>query len=509
MHCKFRNAHVAALVLVVALCTALAAAFEITNKPPQRRTPKPGVSPMPLVNPLPLAPRPGKKEIHVRRFSAIPDFKNIGSKLVGLTPWKDDLYVSTSTSGGYIYKVTSDGVASLWFNVANRLKAETGRILDCRSGIHGGVRGIAFPPDFEKTGLFYISLMEERPKDYQNYTYFSDVANGANHDEPDSVVVEWRYNFAKKKPFWKSYRTVMRIGVPKLDHPIKQIVFQGKLLLIAHGDASTQQAVGGGGLRDDGLGKIIRINPKRRGKFPYRIPRGNPYIGNPVYKDELYAVGFRNPHNVCYSRRSGIYVTDVGRDNIEEVNIIKAGGSYGWPAREGTFVHLTKGGTGLGIGVEPLPADDAKFGYIYPNVQIGHFAPRGKKIYGQALAGSCPIENGSPLSGIFLYANFAEGGELYYSWINQMKKAVVTGPPDTLRQARVFNTSILFDHDGDVRTPPIEVRTLRDVIAADGERKPKRVDMRFGVGSQGQIYWTSKKNGAIYLITSSVPGASR
>lgn len=490
------------LFLVLSLCTS---AFEITKKPPRRKEPKPGSSPNPLTNPLKKRTRPGQVSFHMRKFAKIPDFKGIGSKIVGMTPWKRDLYVTTSTSGGYVYKVAPNGRVTLWFDLARRLKLETGRILDCRSGIHGGLRSIAFPPNFDKTGLFYVSMMEERPKDVSKVRYFGPKGSGTG---PDSVVAEWRYNFKLKKVFWGSYRTVMRIAVPVLDHPIKQISFQGNLLLIAHGDASTQQALGGGGLQNDGLGKIIRINPKKRGKAPYSIPRGNPFLKNPAWRNELYAVGFRNPHNLCNSKRHGLFVTDVGRDNIEEINIVKKGGSYGWPEREGTFKHLVAGGTGYGIGVSKLPADDAKNNFIYPAVQIGHFAPIGKKIYGQALAGSCPIENGSPLNGIFMYANFAEGGELYYSWLGDMKRAVTKGPPNKLTQATVFNATVFFDHDNDPRTRPLKLRSLRDVIEKDDTKNPNRVDMRFGVGSRGEVYWSSKKNGGIYQITSTLPGAT-
>lgn len=492
-------------VLLFAVLFQMVAAFEITGSPPQKPQPKPGESPQPFTNPLKTTPRAGKRPVHMRKFAKIPNFKGIGSKIVGMTGWKSDLYVTTSTSGGYVYKVTSAGRVSLWLDVGKRLKAETGRILDCRSGIHGGLRSIAFPPDFAKTGLFYLSLMEERPKDIRKFTYFGSPGDGTG---PDSVIVEWKYNFKKRKVVWGSYRNVMRIAVPVLDHPIKQISFQGRLLLITHGDASTQKAVGGGGLKNDGLGKVMRINPKKFGKFPYRIPSSNPFLKTTKWKNELYAVGFRNPHNLCYSRKHGMYVTDVGRDNVEEVNIVVPGGSYGWPKREGTFTHLVAGGTGYNVGVTKLPKNDAKFNFIYPAVQIGHFAPRGRKIYGQALAGSCPIENGSPLEGIFMYANFAEGGELYYSLLRDMKKAVTKGPPEKLTQAPVYNATIYFDHDNDRKTRPLKLRTLLDVIGKDDTKNPKRIDMRFGVGTKGEVYWSSKKNGGIYLITSTLPGAS-
>lgn len=413
------------------------------------------------------------------------------------------LYVCTSTSGGRIYKVSSKGVVSLWFDVQNAMRS-TGHTLSNYDKIHGGLRSVAFHPKFTQNGLFYTAVMEQKNWS-RKPQYFSRSPQKASPG--DSVVIEWQLNLKTGRPKPGSYRQVIRVEMPVYDHPIRGLLFEGNLLYIAHGDGSVGSDTSGGGQRNDGLGKILRINPLRSGGKPYSIPGSNPFVGKSRFKDEIYALGFRNPIHMCVSKYKslGLIVVDVGRDNADEINLVEPGGNYGWARREGTFVNLRQGG--LVTGVRPLPADDAKYGFIYPVVQVGHYGvKRGAKIIGQALTGSCPIENGSPLNNVMLYANFASNGELYYSNIWEMASAKTKGNPKTLTRANTYRPKIFFDHDNNPRTPPKRVGDLRDIIRFS-RGGAGRADIRFGRGWRGEIYWSSKQNGNIYLITSSVPGA--
>lgn len=501
---RFRPLIIVASVLVVLVAVLTPSEAFVTTAPPTVSKSKPSPTTLPPIieSFIPKITK-GKKPIHTKFFAQIPDFGGRGSRITGMKVWKTDLYVATSTSGAFIYKVTATGKVSLWCEVQKIVHAVTGNDVDCTNSQHGGVRGVAFPPDHDKTGLFYVSYLEVAPKNRSKYRYFSPPFD---NDVADSIVAEFKYDSVLKKVKPNYMRYVMRISNLDFDHPIKQLEFQGSKLLIGHGDGSRGSVPKQGGMRNNALGKILRIYPKKNGFKPYSIPADNPYIKTGRYRNAIFAVGFRNPHNIC-SHRHGIFVTDAGRDNVEEVNIIKGGKNYGWQRREGTFVHLKVGGTLIGI--RPLPKDDAKFGFTYPNVQVPHFAPKGEKIFGQALAGSCPIDNGSPLQGLFLYANFAEDGQLYYSYTKDMKRAVVEGPPKNLSQATIFVPTIYFDHDNNPKTPPLKLKTLRDVIRNDGKKTSNRVDLRFGRGHLDQIYWSSKVTGRIYVITSSLPWAKK
>lgn len=495
------------LLLLLSLLLPFALCADPTAPPP----PNPDRPPRPddgFVNPIKDPIRTGLKKVFIRKFSQIPPFfsqntrRSRASRLTGMTYHNKDLYVTTSTAGALIYRIMPSGNNYMWANIQKVVLRDTGRNVNCETAQHGGLRGLAFPPDHDETGLFYVSYMEDKPENEEDFEYFSVPPKPAKI-VADSVVVELRYNWTENRVVPGSYRTVIRIGMSTKDHPIKQIAFDGADLLIGHGDGALGSNPSPGGMNNDGLGKILKVNPKKSGNRPYTIPADNPFIGDSRYNDGIYAVGFRNPHNICVSKKHGIFVADVGRDNIEEVNIVTAGGNYGWGEREGTFVNLPRGGTLTGIA--PLPADDAKFGYTYPAVQVGHFQPEGGQIrWGIAIAGSCPVEQNSPLVNTYLYCNFGERGELYYSWVGAMKRAVTKGKPSDLTQAKVYRArQIYLDADGDGEFE-VMVDNLVSLVSEDLGRNVTRVDARFGRGPNNELYLMSKVTGAVYRIMSTV-----
>ncbi|PXF49564.1 HHIP-like protein 1 [Gracilariopsis chorda] len=440
----------------------------------------------------------GNRVVQTRLFAQIPDWNGKPARVNFITSHGPDLYVCTDTTGGLIYKVTPWGQVSMFFNVADAIFRTTGRRMSFANRIHGGLRSLAFHPLFSENGLLYVSAMEEKPTEPWRFRYLSTPPKTAR---ADSVVIEFRYDFKQNRVLSWTYREVLRIGVPVFDHPIRQIGFYWRNLYISHGDGSVQSATAGGGQRNDALGKILRINPLKHGNQPYSIPFLNPFV-NTWRMPEIYATGFRNPHNFCFGKWGELFVTDVGRDNFEEINIVKPGANYGWSEREGNARHLPGGG--LLSGIAPLPWNDSAYGYTYPNVILGHAARYGRRFVGQAISSSCPIENTSPLSNTILFSNFPTG-DMYYSLLSEMRFANTTGAPWQLSSARVFRPRIFFDHDNNPNTPPIRVQRLLDIVQMDPRfASEKRVDVRFGRGPSGEIYWSSKKNGRIYLITNSM-----
>lgn len=447
-------------------------------------------------NPIDIPIIKNALDVHTARFAKIPDLRGASARILSLVPLGKYLYVCTNRR---IYKVDKKGNPTLFFDVDAAIKSATGRELNLENAAHGGLRSVAFHPKFSSNKLFYTSVMEDRPKNPSQHTYLSDS------DDPidaDSVLIEWKLK--KNKPDPKSYREVFRVGMPVFDHTIRQIVFRKNLLYIAHGDGSVQSATAGGGMLNNALGKILRINPLRKGSKPYQIPKSNPFRGNPNMLDEVYALGFRNPHHICFGKDGTLYNADTGRANIEEVNLVKRGGNYGWPDREGTFVMT---GGGLITGIKPLPRDDAKNKFEYPSAQYGHEGPVGAGFIGQAIAGACPVENNSPMAGNYYYADFPKSGNLYFSSIKSLKKARTMGSPSQLTQARTQQARIFFDHDDDPSTPPRQFDSLGDVMRSESKfQNQDRVDVRFGRGSKGELYWSSKRSGRVYIFLSSLPG---
>jgi glucose/arabinose dehydrogenase len=78
----------------------------------------------------------------------------------------------------------------------------------------------------------------------------------------------------------------------------------------------------------------------------YAVPSDNPFVGATHFdgltvntsqlRTEFWAVGLRNPWRFSFDPVTGfLYCGDVGQDTVEEVDIIKKGGNYGWATYEG------------------------------------------------------------------------------------------------------------------------------------------------------------------------------
>ncbi|MGH9567719.1 MAG: PQQ-dependent sugar dehydrogenase, partial [Candidatus Angelobacter sp.] len=68
-------------------------------------------------------------------------------------------------------------------------------------------------------------------------------------------------------------------------------------------------------------GKVLRMN------LDGTPAAGNPFSANPM----VYALGFRDPQGLAFDSSGRLYGTDHGPTSNDEVNIILAGGNYGWP----------------------------------------------------------------------------------------------------------------------------------------------------------------------------------
>lgn len=93
-------------------------------------------------------------------------------------------------------------------------------------------------------------------------------------------------------------------------------------------------------------GKVCRIT--RDGD----VPGDNPFTTPTGSRRAVFATGFRNPFRMCFDEQGRLFVVDVGSSDTvrrEEVNLVTAGGDYGWPTLEGV------GGVAQGF-VDPIVA---------------------------------------------------------------------------------------------------------------------------------------------------------
>jgi hypothetical protein len=471
-----------------------------------------------------IAPQidPSGDALILRKVAELPD------GVTGAAPRMDSvlthdgaIYVATegvAQGESKIYRLTPDGDGgydtALWFDVGAAVFAETGRQVNNSNVQHGGLRGIAFHPDFETNGKLYTAIMEDRPANPAGHTYLSDVANPV---VADGVLLEWTADPATGEIDPASYREVFRVGMPVYDHSMKQIAFNPfaqpgdadyGLLYVAHGDGSVQSATAGGGQNADALGKVLRVNPLQDGDAPYSVPADNPFVGDPAMLDEVYALGFRNPHTLSFAEDATgavrLIVADVGRDNFDEINIVEAGGDYGWSRREGPLLHLQDGG-GVLDGVTALPANEASFAFIYPNAFYAHSGAEGTGFTGQAIAGGIVPDNGGELDGRFIFGDFGSAGRILSVGLEDLLAAdtrVQAGETvaEALSWAEPGEVQLYLDADGDPSTLPIAFDSFSAMIDS------ARSDFRFGKGLDGELLVINKRDGAVYVADNTLPG---
>ena len=87
-------------------------------------------------------------------------------------------------------------------------------------------------------------------------------------------------------------------------------------------------------------GKILRMN--RDGSVPSGNPDLDPGPGGPT---QVYTMGHRNPQGIAFQPSTGrVYSAEHGPNENDEINLIQAGGNYGWPCYTGPATPFTPAG---------------------------------------------------------------------------------------------------------------------------------------------------------------------
>jgi glucose/arabinose dehydrogenase len=95
---------------------------------------------------------------------------------------------------------------------------------------------------------------------------------------------------------------------------------------------------------DSLLGKLLRLdvdNPQP--PLSYGVPPSNPFVGPGAPRDEIWALGLRNPWRFSFDRATGdLWLADVGgmREEIDFVAAGDPGGrNFGWSCMAGTYCN--------------------------------------------------------------------------------------------------------------------------------------------------------------------------
>jgi glucose/arabinose dehydrogenase len=194
------------------------------------------------------------------------------------------------------------------------------------------------------------------------------------------------------------------------------------------------------------LGKILRINPNPIGYYPYQIPAGNPFVGQPGARAEVFMYGLRNPWKYSFDKTTGdMWIGDVGQNEYEEIDFAaagqQAGANWGWNRREASHPFL--GGTQPADGRDPIierdhSADDCSIvgGYVYRGTAIPALVGAylygdtcTGKIYAAERSGSTTVQNVELGISVPSLVSFGQGpnGDLYTVSINGTVSRIVPG----------------------------------------------------------------------------------
>jgi glucose/arabinose dehydrogenase len=181
-----------------------------------------------------------------------------------------------------------------------------------------GLFSIAFPPDYRRSRRFYVDYVDRRS----------------------------RQRIDEVRDRGRRVRHLVDLGKVGLQHHGGQLQFGPDGLLYA----ST-------GAGDDGIGQILRFDPR------------HPH-------PEVYATGLRNPWRFSFHRGT-LLIGDVGDHTWEEIDVVPPGAApgtdFGWPAFEGP-----------GGPVPPAIAHRHSDGWC---AITGGYVVRGRYVYGDLCTG--------------------------------------------------------------------------------------------------------------------------
>lgn len=251
----------------------------------------------------------------------------------------------------------------------------------------GGLLGFAFHPEFEENGYYFVYYTAGNP--FRTIIARFQMGENEAADEGTELII-------------------LELEQPYSNHNGGQIRFgPDGYLYIALGDGGSQGDPHGNGQKTDNLfGSILRIDVNNStAEEPYAIPADNPFVelDSADFRHEIYAYGLRNPYRFSFDAETGeLWVADVGESRLEEVNVVKSGGNYGWNTMEGSQCFNPQNG----CDTEGLELPVFEYGRASGTSITGGFVYRGEAV--------------PELYGRYVYADFGSGRIWSFAWDGQM-----------------------------------------------------------------------------------------
>ncbi len=477
-------------------------------------------------NPLPAPIEKRGLAVEIRDLVRLPDTRSMLAAGQDVNPagWARVQFVRDLPDGrrfvndsrGLLYLLDSNNKPTVYANVAEAFP------FAIYNRLESGFIGFDFHPEFAKNGLFY-TVHGERAMGNPAKLNFIPPGYTEKDVTYHNVITEWHAKNPAANTFDGTRRELLRVAhvVMNLTHPFGFVGFNPTAkpgtpdygLLYTSGSDTGFSNGGGPNANnpsqtqrlDSVITAILRIDPRSpsvskgmKGLGDYTIPPSNKFAadGDPKTLGEIYAYGFRNAHRLSWDLTDGtMFASDIGMNNIEEINIVRNGENYGWMKREGFFENgMIRPGGALDQ-LFTLPAEilegRKKDEFTYPVAIYDHDE-------GQAVSGGFAYHGRiQALRGKFVFGD-VQRGRVFAADLAEMKKAD-DGVPQTVAPVEEIQ---LYVRDASGTKTDV---SLPELIAKVMGTKLPRADLHISQSKDGELFVTSRQDGWVRML---VPDAS-
>jgi hypothetical protein len=471
-------------------------------------------------NPLPAPVEKKGLAVEIRELTRLPDTRARipAGQDVNPAGWARVSFVRdlpdgrrfTNDSRGFLYLLDKENKPSVYADVASAFPFAVYNRLE------SGFIGFDFHPEFAKNGLFY-TVHGERAMGNPAPLNFIPPGYGQADVTYHNVITEWQAKNPAANTFEGTRRELLRVAhvVMNLTHPFGYVGFNPTAkpgsedygLLYTSGSDTGFSNGGGPNANnptqtqrlDSVITAILRIDPRSpsvskgmKGLGDYTIPPSNKFAadGDSKTLGEIYAYGFRNAHRLSWDTDGTLFACDIGMNHIEEINIVRNGGNYGWMKREGYFENgmIRPGGALDQLFTLPAEVLDGrkKDEFTYPVAIYDHdegvAISGGFAYYGKIAA----------LRGKFVFGD-VNRGRVFASDVAALKKAD-DGIPQTV--APVEEIQLYVRDAGGKRTDV----TFKELVEKTMGTTLMRSDLHIGQSREGELFVTSRQDGTIRML---------
>ncbi|MFK7734043.1 MAG: PQQ-dependent sugar dehydrogenase [Pseudomonadales bacterium] len=301
----------------------------------------------------------------VELFNAFPSLNADGAVFLSSIPGTTDLAVVEQAGRVIRFDPANAGNSEVMLDISARRPMRANE---------EGLLGLAFDSQFASNGRAYVHYTDHEPR----RSVLSRVLRLAGTGQLDPG----------------SEQVLLEEGQPFSNHNGGMLAFgPDNMLYMALGDGGSANDPQNNSQRlSNLLGKLLRVDVSDTG---LTIPNDNPFVTQAGARGEIWAYGLRNPWRFSFDRQTGdLWLGDVGQNSREEIDIITAGGNYGW--------RVFEANERFDDSANSLP-DSAFTPPVFSYGRDSGFSVTGGYVYRGSAAPS--------LSGQYIYADF--GGEVW------------------------------------------------------------------------------------------------